>query len=91
MSALTARGSTRSWRRLRAFVLDRDGHRCRVPLPDGRECGQYATHADHIITRADGGTDDPDNLRAACADCNLRRGADRPAARRVTATRSWSW
>lgn len=67
-----ARGSTRAWRRLRAAVLERDGHVCQVRLVCD---GAPATHVDHIVPVVDGGRDDPGNLRAACAACNLRRGA----------------
>lgn len=91
-SALTSAGSTRSWRRLRRLILARDGYSCRVPV-DGtdRLCGAYATHVDHITRRRDGGTDHPDNLRAACRDCNLaREGAQHPARRGANA-RGWSW
>ena len=68
---MSRNGSTRAWRKVRAFVLDRDGHRCRRPLPpDGRLCGKPATHAGHIVADVLGGTDHPDNLRAECAGCN---------------------
>jgi 5-methylcytosine-specific restriction endonuclease McrA len=45
---------------------------------------------DHIIDRADGGSDDPTNLRASCWLCNGRRAAARTnAARRpVNVTRA---
>lgn len=97
MSALTTRGSTRRWRRVRVYVLLRDGERCQVPDELGRLClapamvaGPLAGHVDHIIPRSQGGTDDPANLRAACEPCNLRRGAGRqPVA--VTTRWSWSW
>lgn len=59
-------GSTRRWRRLRRLVLDRDQWRC-------YRCGRHATHADHIVPYAEGGRDEPANLRAACAGCNLSR------------------
>lgn len=36
-------------------------------------CTLRATEPDHIIPRARGGTDDPDNLRPACAHCNRAR------------------
>lgn len=81
MRALTARGSTRHWRRLRALVLDRDGHSCQLPVEGGHAgnggptCGAFATHVDHVVPRKLGGSDHPSNLRAACAPCNLRRGA----------------
>lgn len=91
MSALKATGSTRDWRRLRAWVLDRDGHRCQVPRADGQRCNQHATHVDHIVERQAGGTDAPDNLRAACAGCNLRRpgrATSTPTRRRLP---RWTW
>ncbi len=62
------RGSTRQWRKTRAHVLDRDGHRCQL-------CGAPANHVDHVTPKRDGGTDHPGNLRALCSPCNLGRGA----------------
>lgn len=53
--------------RLRFAILERDGFRCRY-------CGASAPDAqlviDHIRPVADGGSDDPDNLCAACFECN---------------------
>ena len=60
-----------AWARRRRLVLERDGHRCTLELEG---CTGLATHADHIIPRRFGGTDDLANLRAACPSCNLRRG-----------------
>jgi len=60
-------GSTRAWRSTRARILARDGHRC-------QQCGEPAEHVDHITPVASGGTDHPGNLRATCADCNLKKG-----------------
>jgi len=60
--------SSDQWRRVRAQVLDRDGHTCQL-------CGRSAGHVDHIHAKRDGGGDHPDTLRALCAVCNLRRGA----------------
>lgn len=81
MTALRPAGSTRAWRRIRLYVLDRDGWRCRVPVdehgritPAGRPCGLPAVTADHIIPRTRGGSDDPSNLRAACEPHNLNKG-----------------
>lgn len=63
MSALTPRGSTRAWRRLRAFVLRRDGFRCQMQVAASgrhvedddpaaaRRCNAYAGHVDHIVER----------------------------------------
>lgn len=33
-------------------------------------------HLDHIVPKALGGPDDPENLRLACRQCNTQRGAD---------------
>jgi len=55
-------------KRIRFEVLKRDGFRCRY-------CGisslSALLHVDHVIPRAEGGTDDPANLIASCAACNL--------------------
>lgn len=54
-------------KRLRFEVLRRDNHACRY-------CGRSAPEArltvDHVVPVALGGTDQPDNLVAACSDCN---------------------
>lgn len=67
---MSRRGSTRAWRKLRAYVLARDGHTCQRPRPSGAPCGQPATDAGHILADALGGTNHPDNLRAECEQCN---------------------
>lgn len=33
-------------------------------------CGRHATNVDHIVPRSKQGTDVPNNLIAACSDCN---------------------
>jgi hypothetical protein len=38
--------------------------------PRCRECGRPAAQADHIIPRAEGGTDHPANLQSLCAHCH---------------------
>ncbi len=90
MSALGARGSTRRWRRIRLVVLARDSYRCRVPTERGTPCGRPATHVDHVTPRHLGGDDELDNLRAACARCNLERSNDGKA-RRAGLDRGWAW
>lgn len=54
-------------RRMRYEILRRDNHTCRY-------CGATAPDAkltvDHVVAQALGGSDDPSNLVAACADCN---------------------
>ncbi len=68
---------TRKWRRLRALILARDGHRCAT-------CGGYGSDVDHIKPRALGGLDVPSNLRVRCASCNRRDGAKLGARMRST-------
>lgn len=91
MSAAWAGGSTRTWRRLRLYVLDRDGYACQIPdQVTGLLCGAYADHVDHILPLSKGGAKyDDRNCRAACASCNLRRGAARHG--KPPAGRAWSW
>jgi hypothetical protein len=48
-------------------VLRESGYRCFY-------CGDTADTVDHIIPRAKGGTDDIDNLVAACLRCNCAKG-----------------
>lgn len=59
--------------RLSRIVLERDGHQCQLR---GAKCTGVATTLDHIRPRATGG-DGLDNLRAACAWCNMSRGDPR--------------
>jgi 5-methylcytosine-specific restriction endonuclease McrA len=54
-------------RRTRFKVLERDGHRCRYC---GRTASEIALDVDHVKPVREGGTDDMDNLVAACIDCN---------------------
>ena len=65
-------GSTTRWRKIRAYVLDRDGHRCQIRISG--VCIGTATHAHHVKPKVKGGSDDPANLAAACAPCNLHLG-----------------
>ena len=55
---------------LRYTILQRDGFRCcacgRTPAAHG-----VVLHVDHIVAVAKGGTNEPSNLRALCAECNL--------------------
>ena len=75
MSALTARGSTARWRRIREAILLRDRHIC-LKIRDGHVCGAYADTVGHIVRREHGGGDEPANLRAECGPCNY---GERPA------------
>lgn len=53
--------------KVRFAILERDGFRC---VYCGRAADQVTLEVDHIKPKALGGTDEPDNLRTACFDCN---------------------
>jgi 5-methylcytosine-specific restriction endonuclease McrA len=76
--------SGRPWRRVRAYILERDGYRCWL-------CGRIgADTADHVIPLSKGGDPlDPGNLRAAHQRCNSRRQAALPQPVPSGATRRW--
>jgi 5-methylcytosine-specific restriction endonuclease McrA len=65
-------GSTRAWRTLRAAVLARDRGLCQLQIPG--VCVQRSTpmHVHHKLGKARG--DDPAQLVASCAPCNLHVG-----------------
>ena len=74
---------SRRWRYVvKPRILARDGFTC-------WNCGGRATTVDHIVPRAAGGSDRPDNLRASCVRCNLIREKPGQAARRHTVRREW--
>jgi 5-methylcytosine-specific restriction protein A len=58
------------WPAIRARVLQRDRYRCQVQGPG---CDGHGVEADHIVSVADGGNNDPTNLRAICVACHRRR------------------
>lgn len=62
-------GALANWENLKAFAKYRDGYKCRA-------CGK-SKHKDgvklevhHIIRKADGGTDVPENVVTLCEDCH---------------------
>lgn len=63
-------------KRVRYEVLKRDNYTCRY-------CGAKPPEAvitvDHVTPVALGGTDDPENLVAACRDCNYGKASTAPA------------
>lgn len=54
-------------KRLRFEILRRDNHACRYC---GRSAPEVKLTIDHVVPETLGGSDDPSNLVAACADCN---------------------
>lgn len=74
-------GSTRratlpkEWHRIRGHVLKRDGRQCQLRIPG--LCIGTATDVDHINGRD---RHVPENLRAACRPCHLRRSGEQGGA-----------
>ena len=66
------KANSSTWKRIRALILNRDNHICQY-------CGEPAGSVDHIIPVARGGTDEWDNLCAACVRCNSRKKDKMPA------------
>ncbi|WP_395543262.1 HNH endonuclease [Neotabrizicola sp. sgz301269] len=60
------RGYDAAWGRLRLTILARDNHLCQLCLEAGRVTP--ARTVDHRVPKAQGGTDEPDNLRSICDD-----------------------
>ena len=68
-----SRGYGAQWERDRLAVLARDCYLCQCPLCKGGELRvTIATEVDHILPKAQGGTDDHRNLRAVNRECHAR-------------------
>ncbi len=60
---------------VREAVRQRAGQQCEYcRKPEG--VSQFSHHADHIIARKHGGSDDLENLAWACFQCNTNKGSD---------------
>lgn len=57
---------------LRFEVLSAAGFTCQYC---GRSAPSVELHVDHVVPVSKGGTNDRENLAAACVDCNLGKGA----------------
>ncbi len=64
-------------KRLRYEVLRRDNHACRYC---GRTAPAVPLTVDHVVPTALGGSDEPQNLVAACVECNSGKSATPPGA-----------
>lgn len=61
----------RPWRRLRDKIMRRDGFMCQCEKCKGEKL--IAHEVDHIKPLSQGGTDEPDNLRAMHKDCHAEK------------------
>lgn len=67
-----ARGYGAAWRKLRLHILARDCYLCQCDECAKRQVPLPANEVDHITPKAQGGTDDEQNLRAVNPDCHKR-------------------
>ena len=70
------RGYGTAWDKLRAEVLKRDAGLCRCKHCKASGAVCIATEVDHIVPKAQGGTDDMDNLQAINTECHARKTAE---------------
>ena len=59
---------------LRAFVRERAGRRCEYCRLHEDDADFLSFHVEHVVAKQHGGTDDPDILGFACAECNWAKG-----------------
>ena len=59
---------------LRAFVRQRADRRCEYCRLHEDDSDFLAFHVEHVVARQHGGSDDPDLLCYACAECNWAKG-----------------
>lgn len=71
------RGYGYEWTKLRSVALKRDSYTC-IPCQTKRRTTP-ATQVDHIKPKAQGGTDDLDNLQSICDDCHKAKTAEETA------------
>lgn len=63
-----ARGYGTAWDKLRQRIMERDGGLCQPHHRSGLVA--LATEVDHLLNRAQGGSDDEANLQAICGACH---------------------
>ncbi|MFI2810153.1 HNH endonuclease [Microbulbifer sp. JSM ZJ756] len=69
----TERGYGYRWRKRRLVVIRKDKGLCQSCLKAG--LAVQGSHVDHIKPKAQGGTDDLENLQLLCKPCHLRKTA----------------
>ena len=77
------RGYGTAWTKLRLRILKRDMYLCQQCQRDGRVTPlavvPYDHAVDHIVPKAQGGTDDPSNLESLCQEPCHREKSEREA------------
>lgn len=76
------RGYGAAWNALRVQILERDKRLCQPCLALDRPTP--ARTVDHITPKAQGGTDEPENLRAICDACHAAKTAEEGLQARAT-------
>ena len=71
-----SRGYGPAWDKLRVQVLKRDGYLCQCRHCAAEDRPTLANEVDHIVPKAQGGTDDMRNLQAINSDCHKRKTAE---------------
>lgn len=69
----TKRGYGWAWQQTRERILTRDSGLCCVCSRAGRVT--VATEVDHIVNKAEGGSDDDGNLQSICKPCHKAKTA----------------
>ena len=64
------RGVLAGWENLKAYAKWRDGGKCRVCGKTPRKDSSVRLEVHHIVRRADGGTDTPENVVTLCRECH---------------------
>lgn len=72
------RGYGHAWDKLRKIAMQRDCWLCQPCLKAGK--ATPATECDHINPKANGGTDDIENLQAICSACHADKTQQEAAA-----------
>lgn len=72
-----------NWNQLKAYIAERDNHRCQELMRDGTPCQDIGTECDHI---EHGNNHSPDNLRMLCKWHHARKSSAEGNAARKTYT-----
>lgn len=71
------RGYGNAWDKTRLRILERDGGLCQICLSKGivNPCAskKYGAQIDHKVPKAEGGTDDDENLQTTCVSCHKEK------------------